>query len=78
MSEQKVVSYEKSVKSLSDEELIERYKELYTSIMLSDVYSSSDVVLMLLVEEELNKRGYVIEFDLHIHKNEDATELIGE
>ncbi|RLI96426.1 MAG: hypothetical protein DRP00_05325 [Candidatus Aenigmatarchaeota archaeon] len=59
----------KYLSGLSDEELIEMYKELYDSIYNVECYSSKDIVLFCEIERELIERSYKIRTEPEIVKS---------
>ena len=48
------------IESMSDKELIERFKSLYQAVKVVECYSTRDVIELMRVESELLKRGYCI------------------
>ena len=53
-----MVKQDISLESLSDEELIERFKSLYHIVKIVECYSARDVLELIKIENELIKRGY--------------------
>jgi len=60
----------KYLSDLSDEELIEMYKDLYDVIYNADCFSTKDIVLLCEIEKELVERGYKIYMKTEIVKEE--------
>jgi hypothetical protein len=49
------------MRQMSDEELIKLYKSFWDAVYRVECYGVYDYVAMKLIEDELNKRGYVVE-----------------
>jgi hypothetical protein len=49
------------MRQMSDEELIKLYKAFWDAVYRVGCYGVYDYVAMKLIEEELGKRGYVVE-----------------
>jgi len=49
------------MRQMSDKELIELYKSFWDAVYRVECYGVYDYVAMKLIEDELSKRGYVVE-----------------
>ena len=60
---------EKELKKLSDEKLIEEHEATYQSIYVIGCYGVRDMMLLMSLENELQRRGYEYSETPHWNKN---------
>jgi len=62
----------KSIREMSDQELIDLYQSLYEAVYVFECYGVRDYQLMLAAEEELKRRGYKIVRKVEVVKEEEV------
>jgi len=62
----------KSIREMSDQELIDLYQSLYEAVYVFECYGVRDYQLMLAAEEELKRRGYKIIRKAEVVKEEEV------
>jgi hypothetical protein len=60
---------EKDVDEMSDEELKREYLALWDAIYVSDCYSTYDVIRLMAIADELERRGYELVEKIVIRKS---------
>jgi hypothetical protein len=63
------LSCEKDVDEMSDEELKREYLALWDAIYVSDCYSTYDVIRLMAIADELERRGYELVEKIVIRKS---------
>jgi len=67
-----VIRNVKSIKEMSDQELIDLYQSLYEAVYVFECYGIKDYQLMIAAEEELKRRGYKIVRRVEVVKEEEV------
>lgn len=59
------------IEKLTDDELIDEYKQYYRCVYETECFSGLDVVYVLVLEAELVRRGFAVKDDEVISPSED-------